>query len=155
MGSARVAICDSHKDCEPGQYCLQWPPGSWKRCMKFPPRFERDCSINKDLCKSGEECVETPTCLLCADCVCHYCRSKDECHREEDCKPGQFCDFLNSSGIMRDYLTGTCKEKGECRASFECKGKKEFCAEIDGKNKCVNVVDYTLHNGKCGPVIYL
>ena len=27
--SARVAICDSHKDCEPGQYCLQWPPGSW------------------------------------------------------------------------------------------------------------------------------
>ena len=69
--NARVAICDSNKDCEPGQYCLQWKPGfGLKRCMKIPPWAERDCSINKDLCKSGEECVETPECFKCGDCVC-------------------------------------------------------------------------------------
>eukprot|EP00093_Oithona_nana_P008629 08629.XXX_491383_490889_1 [CDS] Oithona nana genome sequencing. len=95
------------------------------------------------VCQSDEDCGLGVRCIkewgFCERFGFHQrdCRyNKALCKSDEKCVPkcwgGMDCGY--------GCLHNPNKEEG-CLSSSDCKWNQEFCAEIDGKNKCVKVVD--------------
>ena len=105
--------CDSDKDCEEGQLCIN------KKCV--------ECGKDSD-CPDGETC-EKGACVSSEDAEC---TSDDDCGEGEVCKDGecQGCESNSECGPGGKCVKGECERPKKCDVDEDC-ADDEDC--IDGR----------------------